>query len=66
MTYGLTGITALEAEMRDRLAAKDKELAKVREELADTKSVLSLAAVSSAAIEAAWETVRRRKAGIVT
>ena len=64
MTQGMTGIASLEAEMRDRLAAKDKELAKVREELADTKSVLSLAAVSSAAIESAWEMVRRRKAGI--
>ena len=53
MTHGKTGIAALEAEMRDRLAAKDKELARVREELADTKSVLSLAAVSSAAIQEA-------------
>jgi hypothetical protein len=30
MSEGLTGITALESEMRDRLAAKDAEIAKLK------------------------------------
>jgi hypothetical protein len=33
MTIGLTGIAALEAEMRDRLADKDAEIARLRERL---------------------------------
>lgn len=32
---GLTGIDALEAEMRDRLAAKDKEISRLRAALTE-------------------------------
>lgn len=33
-TVGLTGIAALEAEMRDRLSAKDAEIKRLREAMA--------------------------------
>jgi hypothetical protein len=35
-TIGLTGIAALEAEMRDRLKAKDAEIERLRAALGDT------------------------------
>jgi hypothetical protein len=38
MTVGLTGIAALEAEMRDRLADKNAEIARLRDAMAELLS----------------------------
>lgn len=42
MAIGLTGITALEAEMRDRLAGKDAEIKRLRDALETAAKVPSV------------------------
>lgn len=63
MTIGLTGIDALEAEMRDRLAAKNGEIERLRKALEDETSEHSkLKEDVAALIEEAREEERQEAA----